>query len=49
MMFIRVLIGSALLRPINGCSPEASIARETSTNQQTFFASCIQLALPIFD
>jgi hypothetical protein len=49
MIFIRVLIGSALLWPINGCSPEASIACETSTDQQTFFASCLPLALTIFD
>ena len=38
-MFILTLIGSELPLPINGCSPEASIARATSTDQQTFFVS----------
>ena len=38
-MFILTLIGSELPMPINGCSPEASIARATSTDQQTFFVS----------
>ena len=38
-MFILTLIGSELPLLINGCSPEASIARATSTDQQTFFVS----------
>ena len=48
-IFRLTVIGSEVLLPINGCTPEALIACETSTDQQTFFASCLQLALPIFN